>query len=268
MGRQKGIINVKGKVGDTTFTGGKYGNVARSTPNLTGRQKKEKAQQPQNLRTACLNALASNVLNAVRYYGGAALVDGMFYSRLHSAFRNEAANHRVLLLEQIQQIEINLSYQFLHRCPLPSVEVSVSKGFYSMEIGIDHPAKSKKEANTFYLQFIFTVWNKDDSCRHEYEHTDWMSMNDHAAKELVLKFKRRPTDTEYLLVCRCVTGINQKHDGYFTSTAMRCLTSGTVTKEGLQLLAEKKLAEEAARKTVPVKAEVREKKRVAVKVKK
>ena len=68
LGKQKGIINVRGKVGGTVFTGGKYGNRVRTAPELTEARKKAKATLPQLHRTLAQNGIASTINKAVAHY--------------------------------------------------------------------------------------------------------------------------------------------------------------------------------------------------------
>ncbi len=267
MGTQKGMIRVTGKVGDNIYSDGKYGAKVRSAKELSAKQKKQKADLPQNKRMAVLSPLASAVRNATAYYAGS-LKPGSFYSSLHSAFREEPTDHRILLLKKIQFKEVITRYQFIVACPVPVVEVKATKTKYIVDVDINHPAYGKKDEPSFYLQFILIVWNAADNiCRHMEESTEWMDVEDTAPKYVTLEYKRTAKDTEYLLACRVVTGMNDGSDERYTSTGMRFLDAGTFTKEGQAILAAQQAAAEAAMKATKPKKQVAVKKRVGVRLK-
>jgi len=141
-------------------------------------------------------------------------------------------------------------------------DLKISKTNYTVEVEMKDPAYKYGDVNCFYLQFILFVWNSEDNnCRHAAESTPWVDMKDKTAKYTTVKFKRTPKDTEYLLACRCVLGVNQT-PGYFTETGMRFLLPGSVTIEGKRLLEEKRAGIEAARAQVPEKKIVTEKPRL------
>jgi len=267
MAKQKGPIKLSGKTGNIVFSKGRYGARAGTAPELTTRQKKEIAARPQNLRTEVLSRFASGLLNAVKYHADV-LVPGRFFNNMLSLFRKEPTNHRVLLLQQLREMEVNPNYRFEELCPKPETELIVGKTSYTIEAELPHPAYGDGNTNCFYLDLILFTWHKeDDRCRHEELSTDWMSTAGREPKYCTLKFKRSAKDTEYLLGCRCVTGVNRVENGW-TSTAMYFICSGTLTAEGKKILAERKAEIEAARNAPPVKEEVKEKKRVGVRDKK
>lgn len=267
MPKQKGAVTLRGKLGNTVYSDGKYGKQAKSAPQLTEEQKQKKRDLPQNKRTSYLNKLSSGIRDAVDYYADA-LMPGTFYSALASHFRNEKTNHRVLLLDELRDMEVHTKYQFSKKCPEPGVELSISKSYYTAEIEIKVPANKNPKCNSFYLQFILLVWNRDDNnCRHMDESTPWIRMKDKTAKYTTVKFKRTAKDTEYLFACRCVFGVNEEEYGY-TQSGMKFLKTGTVTPEGKRLLEDKKVAKEAALREERVKEIVKEKPRLKLRDKK
>ena len=267
MGKQKGPVTLQGKIGDVVFTDGKFGKNAKSTPKLTEEQKKKKADLPQNKRTGYLNKLSTGIRGAVVYYADA-LKPGAFYSALASHFRHEKTNHRVLLLDELKDMEVHPKYQFSKICPRPGIELNISKMLYTAEVEIKDPAYKHAGSNCFYLQFILIVWNKEDNnCRHMAESTPWIQMNDKTAKYTTVKFKRTAKDTEYILACRCVLGVNGVEYGY-TQSGMQFLNIGSVTAEGKKMLEEKKAARLAALREVKEKEVVKEKPRLKLRDKK
>ena len=267
MAKQKGAVKLSGKIGEVVFTDGKYGKNAKSKPKLTEEQRKKKAELPQNKRTGYLNKISSGIRNAVEYYAGA-LLHGEFYSGLASHFRNEKSNERLLLLAELKDLEVHPDYRFGKLCPLPGIELNISKMLYTAEVEIKDPAYKYGSSNCFYLQFILLVWNReDDNCRHMAESTPWIQITDKTAKYTTVKFKRTAKDTEYILACRCALGVNGVEYGY-TQSGMQFLNIGSVTAEGKKMLEEKKAAKLAALREVKEKEVVREKPRLKLRDKK
>lgn len=266
MPEQKGPVHLRGKSGGMVYSAGKYGDRASVAPELTQKQKKEIASRPQNLRTGYLNNLGRGILNAVKYHAGC-LVPGPFFNNMLSLFREEKTNHRVLLLEKLRGMDVHRRYQFGDACPIPKVELKVGKTFYTIEVEFQAPAYHG-DATCFYLDIILFTWNKDeDHCRHDVLSTEWMNTGVQGVKYCTMKLKRKAEDTEFLLACRCVKGVNHVENGW-TNTAMYFVGSGPLTEEGRKIVSERRAEEEAVRNAPPVKAAVREKKRVQVRDKK
>lgn len=261
MAQQKGIINLRGKVGDMVYTIGKHGKRVRSAPTLTAEQKKAKAELPQNKKTAVFNALASTINSAVAHYASV-LKPGNFYSKLHSIFRGENSDERTILLRPVQQVEINERYAFHKACPYPTVEVTVEKNAYLVDAAIEMPRDKYRDNNSFSLEFIMLVFCKgSNSCRHSAKYSSWMLIKDRKPKYLTFRFPREAKDTDYLLACRAVFAVNCNEDGYWSSAVMRFFAGNAVTRKGLKLLADHAAARHADK---TVKETVVEKERVAV----
>ena len=265
MGKQRGIINVRGKVGDAVYTGGKYGNRVRTTPALTEAQKKAKAESPQLQKTLANNGIVSTINKAVAHYAGA-LKPRNFFQRLHKKFAEESSGERTLKLQRLWQWEINENYSFGKAGLLVKTDVKPGKNLYTVDAEIFIPPHQYRNNNSFSLEFIMLVFTKGtDECRHSVQYSSWMYFKNRKNKYLTFEFPREAKDTDYLLACRAVFAVDGKEDGYWSSAVMRFLTGNAVTKKGLKLLADaggaahdpKKLKEPAEEK---VRVEAREEK--------
>ena len=261
MAKQNGAVALSGKLGDIVFQNGKHGKRARTAPTLTAEQRKAKAILPQNQRTGKLNALAGTINTAVGHYAGA-LKKGDFYSTLLAIFRAEKTNEQTLLLRRLWALEISPRYPFEKACPKPKVDVKVSAASYTVNAQILMPTEEYRRGNSFSMEFIMLVFtNNSDACRHDVRYTAWMRLVDEDPGYVTLSFPRTKQDTDYLLACRALFGVNCKEDGYWSSAVMCILTGNAVTKSGLKMIAE---ADKVKAIVKPKMMEIAEKVRVEV----
>ncbi len=238
MAKQTGIINIRGKVGDAVYTGGKYGNLVRTAPELTEAQRKAKAASPQLKRIAAQNGIAGTINTAVAHYAGA-LKPGNFYQNLHKIFAEEVSPERTLKLRRVWNLEINENYSFAKAGLFVKPEVKPEKHAYKVEAEVYVPHEKYRDNNSLSLEFIMIVFEKGtDECRYPVQYSDWMYIEDRTNKYISFEFPRKPKDTDYILACRAVFAVNGKEDGYWSSAVMRFLTGNAVTMKGLKLIAD------------------------------
>ena len=235
MARQKGMITIRGRVGDQVYTEGTYGRRVRSVPTLTAAQRRAKAKLPQTQRTAGLSRLAG-ALNRAVYQHARTLKSKDFYRRLHSVFRSVQSDERSVLLNHLHNLAVNPRYAFAMACPLPQVRVTPEKNVYNVSVEIASPTEDHKGYDSVSFEFILYVFEKGrDDCRHEVRCTPFISVG-HKLPRMAADFEysRTAKDTDYLLACRAVFARNGEHDGTWTSTVMQFLTGGAVTEKGLK----------------------------------
>lgn len=100
MAKQKSILPISGKLGETVFVDGKQGSSVRAAPEA-GSKKDEPALKEQYSRTRYLNRLAGGINSVVDKYAGNLKVSN-FYNLLNKHFRKEPLDNRFLLLKQVE----------------------------------------------------------------------------------------------------------------------------------------------------------------------
>jgi hypothetical protein len=259
---------LRGKMGDTTFTDGRYGKRAKQSAKFTEKQKADARERPQVKRTSPLNALGSPLRHAIRHYNYA-YVPPDFWKRLTEAFRKEKTNHRVLLLKQALHFEADTARTFAEYCPIPSLQFKNTTRQYVIDVDISQPASVTESYNCYFLQFIMIVWNKaDDLVRHMDEETPWLKPDDHTERSVTLKFKRTAADTDWILVCRLVQGVNSVETESVTDTRIRIIATGTVSPASKKILETRAREEESKKNIIAEKPEVKRKKKPEIKFKK
>jgi len=204
-------IKFKGKVGDEVFVNSsRYGHYVKKAP-AKGSKREEPAFKEQSSRTGFLNNLASEINLAIDRYH-LAFKESDFYSRLHSAFRQEPLDIRFFLLNRLKHLEVNDNYP-LRKLGDCKYEVKATTKKIIVSVNTEHHPSTyagRYRPNSYYNSIILLCWNKPKGPATVYQQrTDWISI----AKQLPdfeFEFLKPPGTTHWLLFHRQRLGKNSK----------------------------------------------------------
>jgi hypothetical protein len=213
----------------------------------------------QNVRTAYLNQLASDLNNIIGKYADK-LKNGAFYPAMQSRFRREKLDNRFLLLKNLEGMEVNSSYPLekLGKARI-SVKTSGGKMIVSQDV-IYHPSAHVRghKANCYYYQVLLLVWTKDQSSALPLlsKKSAWISLDDELPF-FEYPFDRPENAEEWLVCVHQVLGIDDKRIEALVAEGMQLVLVGTFKKKDLALYEQQK-KEAAALRERSMKKEKKE----------
>ncbi|MGG9960677.1 hypothetical protein [Ferruginibacter sp. SUN106] len=266
MARQKGLIKLSGtdKRSGTVFVESKYGVHTRAQPKA-GARKNDPVLKKQYSRNSSLNLLAADIKNAINLYAPHFPPTGMYHSLL-SYFRKEPSAVRVLLLDELMDMEVHPKYAFSGICDDRACTVKFSNTRIVAELNLEQHAYRTDRCNCYFLEVVVLNWHSDaNRCIHACKKTAWISMNDDLPLYCDLVFELAAKVTDHLVLLRCVRGFNNEADGTFPMQAMKVVAVGSMDKKAATLLKEKRAMKQQLRAMVTKKKKPAPEERVAMK---
>lgn len=240
MAKPKSNPKLSGQVGDKVYKDGKYGAVVQRMPKGGGSKPGSRSRE-QNIRTAYLNELASDVNTIIGKYADT-FREGGFYQSMQSRFRSEKLNNRFLLLKKLEGLEINSSYPL---AKLGKARVTVTARGRKMTVSQDviyHPSASIKghKADCYSYELLLLIWVKDEaSALPMTKESAWIRLDDEVPF-FKYQFDLPKNTMEWLVCVRQILGVDEERIEAFVAEGMQIVLVGTSNKKDLALYEQKK----------------------------
>ncbi len=258
---KRAIFTTSGKINNRVHVDSKtYGHHERDLPKK-GAKKDEPVLKKNYSRTAFLDALGSELNTIIKNYAPH-FKSSDFYTSLHSLFRKEDENNRLLLLLKLKGLEINPAYPTTKLGQSKTiVNAKRNKILVNLQI-TDHPRPGKHNANGYYYEVFLLRWDKTKKpATHSSLFSQWIPISngrspDETKPEFDFFFPKPAGTTHWLLCIRQRLGANEEEIEAHVAEAMRIVDIGTFDKAELALLKKREEKRMQERPEIPVKKKV------------